>query len=146
MTDTATLVKSWIHEVVNKRNVDWAAAQYLAPGFKAHAMDLRGELGSPDAFKAFFKSFYAAFPDAHAEVEEVIADGDVAAARIKGSGTHRGTFMGVPATNRSATFSILAMYHLREARITDAWTLWDFAGLFRQLGASPPGTPPAVRA
>src|SRR4029453_18836386 len=43
--------------------------------------------------------------DLHAEVHEVIAEGELVAARVTYTGTHQGEFLGIPATGRKTTTS-----------------------------------------
>ena len=68
----------------------------------ADAVDRHGfELGEPNFrfhLKAAISMFRAAMPDLHASVEDIVAEGSTAAARIRVTGTHTGTpLFGIPA-------------------------------------------------
>ena len=63
------------------------------------------EPGEPD-FRTHLKGAIAmlrgAMPDLHAEVEQIIAEGDLVSARVRITGTHSGTpLFGIPASGRS---------------------------------------------
>jgi predicted ester cyclase len=45
--------------------------------------------------------FSSSFPDATATVDDLLADGDKVPYRITLRGTHKGEFMGIPATNNT---------------------------------------------
>src|SRR5689334_11801804 len=53
----------------------------------------------------------SAFPDFHATIEDLIAEGDKVAARMIFRGTHTGgEFMGIPPSGRSFAFSATAIF------------------------------------
>lgn len=75
------------------------------------------------------------FPDFTVRVERVVAQGDYAAARITNSGTQTGTFMGLPATGKRATWSGMAFFRVEDGKIVERWGVIDRLGLMQQLGA-----------
>ena len=48
----------------------------------------------------FFRILRSAFPDLHMDVEDLLASGDKTVARVRGTGTHQGEFMGVAPTGK----------------------------------------------
>ncbi|MFP5369591.1 MAG: ester cyclase [Actinomycetes bacterium] len=81
--------------------------------------------------------FRTAFPDLRLRLEDLIAEGDKVVARWTLRGTHRGAFMGVPATGKTAEAAGIVVYRLAGGKITEYWGSFDALGLFRQLGAIP---------
>lgn len=55
------------------------------------------------------------------------------AAHFTDTGTHRGDFLGVPATGRAVTTTELAVYHVEHGRIARAWVTADNLTLLDQL-------------
>jgi len=49
----------------------------------------------------FVRGFRAGFPDLHFAIEDVVTNDDKVVWRCIGTGTHRGEFMGMPATGKS---------------------------------------------
>jgi predicted ester cyclase len=81
----------------------------------------------------------SAFPDLHFSIEEQIADGDKVLTRFEWTGTHRGEFIGIPATGRSAKVWGMVIDRLEDSRIKDTRIIMDMLGLMMQLGVFPKG-------
>ena len=52
-----------------------------------------------------YEPWFAAFPDAQATIEDLIAEGDKVVTRFTLRGTHRGAFMGIAPTGKHVTTS-----------------------------------------
>ncbi len=74
----------------------------------------------------------AAIPGYH-RVDELIADGDLVAARVTGYGTHAGTYRGIPATGRRIRMSGIVIWRIRRGRIVERWSVSDHEDLLRQM-------------
>ena len=80
-----------------------------------------------------------AFSNLHVTVEDMIAEGDVVAARLLVSATHdRGPFAGVEPTGRTITWGSFRFYRVHDGRVVASWAMQDRLGLFQQLGLIPP--------
>jgi PhnB protein len=123
------LVLQFYDEVVNQGDRE-AADRLLAPGFIEHGDPPKNR----EAFKQFLASLAGAFPDIHLEVADLLVEGDKAAARVKVTGTHEGTFLGNPGTGRVAAWSGVDVFKFEGDRISDRWNFRDLLGLFDQLG------------
>ena len=77
------------------------------------------------------------FPDYQTVIEDLVAEEDKVAARIKMTGTHTGDFMGIPATGTRVEFSGMYIVRIKEGRITEHWGEEDGVSLLTQLGAMP---------
>jgi len=84
-----------------------------------------------------FGDFRAALGDAVFSVEDVIADGDKAACRLRVRATHRGTFMGVAATGRQLSWTVIDLLRFAGGKMVERWGLADEMALLRQIGAAP---------
>ena len=87
--------------------------------------------------RQFYEGFLAAFPDTHIAIDDLLAAGDKVACRYRFSGTHRGDFMGVPATGRSVEIAGITVLRFVGGRCAERWAQADFLGLLQQLGAVP---------
>ncbi|MBS2027754.1 MAG: ester cyclase [Deltaproteobacteria bacterium] len=98
-----------------------------------------------DAVKKVLAKLYAAFPDITYRIEDVITSGDKVALRWLGEATHRGAYLGVPATGRSIRYGGITVFERAGERISRIWVSADMLDLMRKL-TSMPVTRPEARA
>ena len=91
-----------------------------------------------EALTQYVAALHAGFPDIQFTVEEQIVEGDKAAARWTCKGTHKGEFMGIPATGKQTSAVGISTYRLQNGKFVENWVLWDALNLLRQLGVLPP--------
>jgi predicted ester cyclase len=75
-----------------------------------------------------------AFPLYTLEIEEILAEGDLVSIRGVWNATHRGEFMGIPATGNTIHSSVFVTYRVVAGKIVDHWMIMDSADILRQLG------------
>lgn len=74
-----------------------------------------------------------ALADYRCDVEELIAQGPTAAAKVHVSGLHRGDFLGHPPTGRRVEWMGAAFFVEEDEMLRDIWVLGDLAKLRDQL-------------
>jgi steroid delta-isomerase-like uncharacterized protein len=87
-----------------------------------------------EGFKAQWRRWRAAFPDLHFEIVDLVAEGDKVLTRWILTGTHRGEFLGIPATGRSIRVAGMSLDRIEEGQIAEGFDGWDALGLRQQLG------------
>ncbi len=88
-------------------------------------------------FKRLFGMLIVAFPDLRFTTDFMVAEGDRVFAFTKVQGTHRGEFMGIPATGRSfAVNNADCCRFTDDGLICEHWGIIDVASLTRQLGVA----------
>jgi predicted ester cyclase len=127
------VVRSFL-EGVDKGN-DSIIAELTSPGFVHHAVG-RGLDMDREALRRSMSS--PSFPDEVITIEDIVADGDKVAIRTTNSGTHKGQVGNVAPTGNKVKFSEFVIFHLKNGRITEDWSLIDRLGMFQQIGALPP--------
>ena len=128
-----TTARRWI-DAFNARD-DAAEAAARAPGYVAHAPDsIQAAALDSDAWVEFLGVFLEGFPDLHLEVLDSSADERMVAQRILFTGTHTGSFRGLPPTNRQVRFSGLEINRMVEGKVAAHWFQLDAVTLFGQLG------------
>lgn len=75
-----------------------------------------------------------AFPDWHEEVLQVIVEGNMVVTHFRSHGTHRGAFLGSPATGKSVNITEVAIFHVQDGKIAEQWVYPDIVALRAQLG------------
>ena len=91
--------------------------------------------GQADAAKQEAADFRRGFPDVISTVEDLIAEGDKVVARWRSRATHRGDYMGIPASGKEVEFTGISFYRIEGGKIAESWTVEDQFGLMRQIGA-----------
>jgi predicted ester cyclase len=108
--------------------------ELYGPGYVWHGpfgeMDLAG-------VKQMTPAFYAAFPDMHMTVEDLIAEGDKVVWRYSLRATHQGEFMGIPPTGKVVTWTAIIISRFAGGKFVEDWENLDLLGLMQQLGAIP---------
>ncbi len=87
-----------------------------------------------EGFKRTYEGLRYAFPDGHFAVDDMIAEGDRVAIRYTFAGTHKGTYLGIQPTERSAVLSGMIIWRILGNRIAESWMFFDQGGLFEQIG------------
>jgi predicted ester cyclase len=78
--------------------------------------------------------FRSAVPDLRCTIEDLLVSGDKVTARLLFTGTHKGEFMGHPATGKPVRFLAIDILSIRGGKIVEDWHLEDNLTLFEQLG------------
>jgi steroid delta-isomerase-like uncharacterized protein len=128
-------VRRFFDEVWNKGNVDETEA-FLAPEFVSHnTLDV--QIVGPIEYGGAVTNYRAAFPDFHTTLEDVLVDGDRVVVRGTDRGTHRGDFMGFPASGREVTTTWIEIFRKEDGKAAGGWLEADSASLRDQLVAEP---------
>lgn len=109
---------------------------FLHPDVVVHAPMGLSTQGS-EAEKEVWRDALRAMPDIRHDIEEVVSDGSVIAARAIVTGTLKGDFAGISANGRSFRVDQGLFAYVRDGKIVEAWEIVDTASLLRQLGAIP---------
>ena len=80
------------------------------------------------------QAFRSAVPDLHCAIEDLLVSGDKVTARLLFTGTHKGEFMGHPATGKQVRFFAIDILRIRGGKIVEDWHLEDNLTLLEQLG------------
>ena len=136
--DNQAAVRRFYQEVFNARNLD-TLDELLVPEGVDHTF------GSQDTEQAkqFFAVVHQAFPDLRVEVHDVIAEGDLVAARVTYTGTHQGEFLGIPATGKQTRTNGVDLFRMQDGRQAEHWGGPDILSFLMQLGVMPGPGPSA---
>ncbi len=97
------------------------------------ANNARGEnMGHPGLY------LRKAIPDRVDVIEKVIADGDRVGLLFRVTGTHTGTFFGIPPTGKRLDVYEVALIRIENGQMVEGWFMMDEVALLRQMGAKLP--------
>ena len=91
-----------------------------------------------DRFKKVMANFREAFPDSDIIVEDEIAEDNKVVVRWTFSGTHKGSFLGIPPSGRKVRWTGITIFTLSGGKVIEERGEEDFLGFLRQINAMPP--------
>jgi steroid delta-isomerase-like uncharacterized protein len=123
-------------EMVNSGDID-GVVDLLADDFIEHEV-MPGMPTGQEGTRQLFKMMAAAFPNMNWEPQDILVDGDKAAARVRFTGTNDGEFMGAPATGKSVSVQVIDIVRFDEDGLAlEHWGVFDQMGMMMQLGVIP---------
>ena len=127
------LLNRYTEEIWNKGNFS-LMGEMFDPGFTFNYpdLDLTSDL---EGFKQTIIRFRNAFPDIEFTTEYMIAEGNMTVSRWKGTGTHKGEYMGVSPTSKKIIVTGITILQIEDKKIMEEQTEMDVAGLMQQIGA-----------
>jgi steroid delta-isomerase-like uncharacterized protein len=134
LEENKALVRRCIDEV-DKGN--WAILDELLARDYVYHMSGRPEPLTREESEQLVRAVDAAFPDGRMTIEDMIAEGDKVVTRYTSRGTHKGDFMGIPATGKKVVVTGIVISRIAEGKIAEDWEEFDGMGFMQQLGAIP---------
>jgi len=88
---------------------------------------------SIDQIKKYVSERFNAFPDIQYQVIDCITQDDKYCFLWKASGTHKGTFMGIPPTLKTFNYDGVAVHKLTNEKISETWIYSNFYEMLEKL-------------
>jgi predicted ester cyclase len=137
MPHSADLIRRWFEEVWNQgreATIDELCAKHAVGHGQTHdGTDISG----PEHFKAFWNAFRAAFSSIHIELNQTIAEGDMAMLRWTLSATHTGPFMGTEPTGGRVTATGMSVMRFEKVKSSKPGTTGINSARSRKLAQCP---------
>jgi len=106
--------------------------EFLAPDFVNN--QLTQEFRGREIYKQGCTQFIKGFPDHHGRIEDITAEGDKVWIRYKGTGTHKGEWLGLAPTGKKITMNSLAIYRIVDTKVVEMTVVKDLLDFFKQIG------------
>ncbi len=90
-----------------------------------------------DGARTLVALFKKSFPDFTSRVELIAAEGEQVAVHAVHTGTHKGEFLGIPATGKSISVSSTGIFTVRDGKLIENRVIFNAYGLLQQLGVAP---------
>jgi len=120
-------------DLINERKLS-QLAELTHPNFKRH--DLAGalpEVSGTDGPVNLVQLVLRGIPDIHYEIVQIVAKDDRVVVHLRGTGTHRGEFLGVAGTGKRIQWNVINIYRFEDGKVIENWQLLDVWGLMRQM-------------
>jgi len=134
-SENVAVIARFLEEVINQGRLG-QADELVAADF-VELDPLPGQKQGREGLKEVIGMLRSAFPDIHWAVDETVASGDKVVTRFTWTGTHQGTFLGIPATGRSVSVKGVVIDRLAAGRMADSRILMDNFTMMQQLGVIP---------
>jgi C-1 hydroxylase len=128
--------KAFVHQFLAAWNQSdmQRMTQLWAPNMLHHTRS--GTYGPKEVF-SLIAGFMQAFPDLEFHIDSMVAEGDFVATRMTASATHQQEFMGIPATGRQVSCSVMGLVRIVDGHIVEHWNVMDELFLLQQIGLVP---------
>jgi predicted ester cyclase len=137
MADGTGLIKRFYEDVIGDGQLN-LIDELTSDDLVDHEEGLPGQPPGKEGVKFFVNAMREAFPDIRAKtIEPTLADGNLEAARVVLTGTHKGELMGVASTDRNVEFESVDIIRVEDGKVAEHWGVTDVMGLMQQLGAVP---------
>ena len=134
--ENKAIVRRLYGEVWNGRRLE-VVNEIISPSHALHDNNTPGSSIGPEAYKRTVTRFLTGFPDLCFSIEDVVAEEEKLAVSWNFSGTHKGKYMGISATNTKVSVDGITIHHIVNGKIMDSYVSWDALGMMQQLGAVP---------
>ena len=133
--DNAGVVRRFVDEVITRGEIE-RAGEFVWEDV-VEQVPLPGQGPGLEGLQDILRAMRAGFPDIVFAIEEQISEGDKVVSRFTWTGTHRGAFLGIPATGKPVRVWGIVIDRLVEGRIKETRILMDTMGMMMQLGVMP---------
>jgi steroid delta-isomerase-like uncharacterized protein len=133
VADNKAIYQAFIAEILNAGRFE-TTSQYLDDVVLSHN-PFPDQKPGREGFEAALRAFREAFPDLQAKASHLVAEGDLVVGRFQVTGTHRGPFMGIPATGNAVHYEEMAIVRFAGGRIVEHWSVADGLAILQQLQA-----------
>jgi len=134
--ENKALVRREEEELFSGGNLD-AAEEIYAADYVGHDPSNPEDVRGLQAAKQAASDYRQAFPDLQVSVEDLIAEGDRVAARLRFRGTHLGELDGIAPTGRRVDCTGIVISRIEEGKIAEDWANFDDLGMMQQLRVIP---------
>jgi steroid delta-isomerase-like uncharacterized protein len=135
--ENKAIIRRLYGEVWNARRLD-LVNEIISPSHALHGTNTEGAAIGPEAYKSTVTRFLTGLPDLRFSIDDMVAEDEKLVVSWNISGTHKGDFMGVPATNKKVSIDGITINHVVNGKIMDSYVSWDALGTLQQLGVAPP--------
>jgi predicted ester cyclase len=123
-------------EVYNQGRVE-VIDEIVSPDIREHGSLPPGVPPGREGLKAIIRALRSAFPDVKYSVDLQVAEGDLLANKVTGTGTMKGDLWGMKATGKKATWTESHFVRIKNGQMVDHWGDVDQLGMLQQLGLAP---------
>ncbi|HEX3355527.1 MAG TPA: ester cyclase [Tepidisphaeraceae bacterium] len=127
------VIQRFVEEALNQHNLN-VLDEIVTENFIEH-FPFPGQGPGREGLRDVLRAFLAAFPDMRWRIEEQIGEGETVVTRFNFSATHRGEFLGVPASGKAVNVWGVVIDLVRDGRMAESRIIMDMVSMLKQMGA-----------
>ncbi|MDQ3705115.1 MAG: ester cyclase [Chloroflexota bacterium] len=127
------VVRRWVEQMCGQGKLE-VAEEIFAAEVTDHN-PIPNQQPGIEGQKQVLLELWAAFPDFHTEINDIIAEGDRVVLRWTGRGTHEGYFGDIGPTGRQIVYTGVDIVKIAGGKIVERWGISDDAGLLAQIAS-----------
>lgn len=131
------MIRRFVEVVKNQRHLE-QLGDIFQSDYQEHNATVSSFGPGIEGYTRFLTHLFAAFPQDHVTIDEIVAEGDTVVYRGTEMGTHQAEFLGIPATGKSATWTEIQFFRFHDGKVVEHWVDVDLFSWFQQLGIIPP--------
>jgi steroid delta-isomerase-like uncharacterized protein len=122
-----------IQEIWNAKNPSLIEELY-SDDCVIHTPD--GEVRGVEGSKRLYQTYTSSFPDLQFEIQQIVAEGDMASAQLVFTGTHMGPLGEIPASGNFVKVVNNCFFRFADGELVAQQGVWDSLSLMRQINAN----------
>jgi predicted ester cyclase len=130
------LIRSITDKVVNGGDLA-IVRELFSVDYVAHKTGLSLPRG-PEAFKMVIRQWRDAFPDYRVTIEALFEEGDLVASLFVAEGTHQGSLLGIPPTEKSFKLTGTDVHRIVDGLVVESWLADDLPRILTDVGVLAP--------
>jgi steroid delta-isomerase-like uncharacterized protein len=127
------ICREFLEELHNRENLDIIDV-YVDENVISHD-PFPGQAPGSKGVRETMELFRKAFPDKHIIFNDILAENDKVIIKFTTLGTHKGEFMGFPASGNEIFYEEVLILRLQNGKIVEHWAVADTLGFMQQVGA-----------
>jgi len=131
--ENKAVARRFFEEVVSDGNLDVVDA-ICATNYRLHATLSGPDAIDRDQLKGLVHSWRSSFGGGRIRIDDIVAEGDLVAARMLETGTHSGEFKGIQPSGREVSYGSMTFLRILDDKIVEHWGLLDMPTLLQQIG------------
>ena len=132
-TDNRQIVQRFIDECWNQGNLN-TVMELVANDCRYHDPVFPSLTSGAENIKNHIQTCRSGFPDLRFTIDDTIAERNEVVIHWTGAGTHKGQFLGMPATNKRASVTGTSIFRIEGGKIVEEWANWNLMSMMEQLG------------
>lgn len=136
MAQDTQAIENSLLELWNTGNPD-VARQLYGDNAERYDPNRQEATRGPEEIGRYVAEIRTGYPDFKLEINEAIAEGDRLAIDWTVTGTHKGEFLGIPATGKRINIRGMSLERIESGKIVEDRVYFDRLTMLQQLGVPP---------